>query len=382
MLGKCAIPLRTGCFIRCNSASPSRTSVSVLAALINTPEEAPIAKPKPKASPTPKIPPKKPITAEFLNQIYRNKLVPRVSSVQRGNTNAFFNQGSIDLEWSVTSVRDIPSEVVKNMEREMYAKQEKQRELVEVKDPNAIERELDAKYNANKHDLTVTATSAIPTKFKTGIELRFLSKLPEILLLGSTNAGKSTLFNNLFSPLERTRSLAEFAYTSSRLNYTKTLNCFNVGNLIRVVDTPGYGVKAALSQGRAVMGYLQEREECKRVYLVISAPDGFKKTDMMVINMLQDLCLPFELVLTKVDKLIAANHNNIEKVTAQLDRMFEEVEFSTWGIQPDVFFVNSLVNKHVEKRGGVQALRCGIMSACGLDGMALKPFKYKRREGV
>ena len=58
--------------------------------------------------------------------------------------------------------------------------------------------------------------------------------LPEFLLVGRSNVGKSSFINTL---IER----KNYAHTSSKPGKTTTLNFYEVNNSFYIVDVPGYG---------------------------------------------------------------------------------------------------------------------------------------------
>ena len=56
----------------------------------------------------------------------------------------------------------------------------------------------------------------------------------EVLIVGKSNVGKSSLINRLCTK----KSLA---YTSSKPGHTRLLNYYNIDNAFYLVDAPGYG---------------------------------------------------------------------------------------------------------------------------------------------
>ena len=60
------------------------------------------------------------------------------------------------------------------------------------------------------------------------------SKLPEIVLVGKSNVGKSSFINTMINR----KSLAR---TSSTPGKTRQINFYNIDNLFYFVDLPGYG---------------------------------------------------------------------------------------------------------------------------------------------
>ena len=59
-------------------------------------------------------------------------------------------------------------------------------------------------------------------------------RLPEILIVGRSNAGKSSLINALVDN-------KNLAFTSSKPGHTRLLNYYSVDEKFYLVDAPGYG---------------------------------------------------------------------------------------------------------------------------------------------
>ena len=93
------------------------------------------------------------------------------------------------------------------------------------------------------------------------------SDLPEVAFVGKSNVGKSSLINCMVNR----KSLAR---TSQNPGKTRTINFYNVENIVHFVDLPGYGyAKASKSEidkwGKMIEEYLLEREQLKSIILLI-----------------------------------------------------------------------------------------------------------------
>src|SRR5690606_18389420 len=91
--------------------------------------------------------------------------------------------------------------------------------------------------------------------------------LPEILLSGRSNVGKSSFINTM-------TNRKNLAYTSSKPGKTQTLNFYRINDAFYFVDVPGYGY-AKVSQkkrqafGRMIEGYIQTRKELRLAILIV-----------------------------------------------------------------------------------------------------------------
>ncbi|MDB6095292.1 MAG: hypothetical protein JWM32_2854 [Verrucomicrobia bacterium] len=124
--------------------------------------------------------------------------------------------------------------------------------------------------------------------------------VPEIAVIGRSNVGKSSLVNLL---TER-RALA---MVSDLPGKTKLLNFFHINGSWALVDLPGYGYAAVGEQRRrgfnaAVADYLDERENLRRVYVLIDSRLEPQPIDLEFLRWLETCEVPYSLIFTKADK--------------------------------------------------------------------------------
>lgn len=127
------------------------------------------------------------------------------------------------------------------------------------------------------------------------------SGLPEVAFAGRSNVGKSSLVN----ALTRRKGLARTSRTPGR---TRMIIFFNLGSRLRLVDLPGYGYaragKADMTRwAEAIQFYLENRPTLSRVELLIDARRGLMATDIQAMDFLDGAAAPYQVVLTKCDKL-------------------------------------------------------------------------------
>lgn len=245
---------------------------------------------------------------------------PTIQEVNK--VNQFFNSTTVTYEWSATEFDKIPSELARAREHE-----------------NMNGRATEKLYGG-----------------KTKIPFNLINELPEILFLGRSNAGKSSILNNLVTEFGR-NTVVEAARTSKRAGFTKTLNCFNIGNKFRLIDSPGYGFRSTSNQGTVTMDYLESRKELRRCYVLVSANHGFTKLDLSVMEHLTSLGRPFEVVFTKMDKI-----KDLEKFKT----MIKESGIQDSPTLPRLILTNSVSSTKVPKRYGIDHLRYSIFESCGL----------------
>ncbi len=123
--------------------------------------------------------------------------------------------------------------------------------------------------------------------------------LPEVIFIGRSNVGKSSLIN----ALTQTKNLAK---VSTKPGKTRYLNYFNVDDTFYLVDAPGFGFtlkgKQELAQFAVMMeGYFQIAKPSLGLYL-IDGRRGLKEEDIGFIHTLNQ-SMNILVVFTKMDKL-------------------------------------------------------------------------------
>ena len=161
--------------------------------------------------------------------------------------------------------------------------------------------------------------------FAGGVEFRMgaakLNQLPpayplEVAFAGRSNVGKSSLLNAL-------TGRKDIARTSNTPGRTRELNYFEVGEgQVALVDMPGYGYakaekKLVKSWQSIIMGYLQGRPNLRRVFVLIDSRHGIKANDLETLDQLDEAAVSYQIVLTKSDKLKAAERDKVLAATAQ-----------------------------------------------------------------
>ena len=135
----------------------------------------------------------------------------------------------------------------------------------------------------------------------------------EVCLAGRSNVGKSTLINALTGR----KALARTSNTPGR---TQEINFFTLGETHYLVDLPGYGfakapVATVQKWQRLLKSYLQGRANLRRAFVLVDSRHGIKAVDEEIMSMLDTAAVTFQVVMTKADKVKAAER---EKIMAQV----------------------------------------------------------------
>jgi GTP-binding protein len=118
----------------------------------------------------------------------------------------------------------------------------------------------------------------------------------------------------------RSNGLARASNTPGR---TRELNFFDIAGRVTLVDMPGYGYaeapKAEVKKWQAVLrDYLRGRPGLTRCFVLIDSRHGVKKEDLEMFELLDESAVPYQLVLTKIDKIKAAELAAVITATAAI----------------------------------------------------------------
>ena len=138
-------------------------------------------------------------------------------------------------------------------------------------------------------------------KSATGIDNAPTGGYPEVLIVGKSNVGKSSLINALCQR-------KALAFTSSKPGHTRLLNYYDVDHRFYLVDAPGYGyAKGGIDLdalfGEMMSKYFAEAKKLKLVLLLLDARREFGDNDLDILDYLKEYQINYFLVVTKIDKV-------------------------------------------------------------------------------
>jgi GTP-binding protein len=144
-------------------------------------------------------------------------------------------------------------------------------------------------------------------------------RLPEVVLCGRSNVGKSSFINSLFNK----KNLAK---TSSTPGKTRSINYYSIDQLYYLVDLPGYGfAKASIEEKKKwqslIGSFLLKSEHIKFVFHLIDCRHIPTELDIQMNKLLSELNLPYVFVLNKVDKIKTSER---KKYFNEFNRIFPE----------------------------------------------------------
>lgn len=140
--------------------------------------------------------------------------------------------------------------------------------------------------------------------------------LPEVVLCGRSNVGKSSFINSLF----RKKNLAK---TSSTPGKTRTLNYYLVQNKFYLVDLPGFGYAKVSKKERdewnkLIRDYLNNDNIMYAIHFIDSRHEP-TELDIMLNELLNSFNIPCLILLNKIDK---CNQSEIAKAIKNIKTFF------------------------------------------------------------
>lgn len=136
-------------------------------------------------------------------------------------------------------------------------------------------------------------------------------RLNEVLFVGKSNVGKSSLINGLVNN-------SKLAFTSSKPGHTRLLNYYLIDETFYFVDCPGYGYSSKKDvdyqfYGNLVENYFNNNEDLKLILFLLDSRHEPTSDDVDFFNFLKEYNYDFVIVMTKCDKLNQSMRSKISK---------------------------------------------------------------------
>ena len=125
--------------------------------------------------------------------------------------------------------------------------------------------------------------------------------LPEFMLVGRSNVGKSSFINTITN----NKKMARVSNTPGK---TRNLNFYLLNNSFYFVDVPGYGYASVSKKehrkfGLMIEEYLEKRPNLVRTYMLVDLRHKPSDDDVLMYKYLKYYKLPVTVVATKCDKV-------------------------------------------------------------------------------
>ena len=128
--------------------------------------------------------------------------------------------------------------------------------------------------------------------------------MPEIAIAGKSNVGKSSFINLL-------TNVGGLAKVSQEPGRTRLLNYFLINKSFYLVDLPGYGFakvsdKEKKRWAKLTDTYFTSNPNLKTVFVLLDSRHLPTQDDLVLINYLNQMGIPYTVIATKCDKLSKA----------------------------------------------------------------------------
>lgn len=154
-----------------------------------------------------------------------------------------------------------------------------------------------------------------------------ISDLPEIVLAGRSNVGKSSFINALCNR----KNMARVGKTPGK---TRLLNFFEVNQQLILVDVPGYGFAnrsiSEINQFEKMMtDYFEHRTNLKALFLLVDYRHKPTKDDVMMIEFARAQGIHTIVIATKADKVKASQKEKLKKLICETLNVKSIIPFSS-----------------------------------------------------
>ena len=146
------------------------------------------------------------------------------------------------------------------------------------------------------------------------------NELPQIVLVGKSNVGKSSFINTMLNR----KGLAR---TSSEPGKTRQINFYNIDEKLYFVDLPGYGYSKMSKKEQEKVGsfieqYLEKSKEIVLVIFLIDIRHNPTENDKMMYNYIIQSGLQFIIIANKADKIAPTK---VKKTTEELKKIINPI---------------------------------------------------------
>lgn len=134
------------------------------------------------------------------------------------------------------------------------------------------------------------------------------NNLPQIVLVGKSNVGKSSFINTMVNR-------KKLARTSSEPGKTRQINFYNMDNQFYFVDLPGYGYSKMSKQEQAKVNsfideYLRKSKNIALVIFLIDIRHSPGANDKIMYDYIVHSNLPCIIIANKADKIAVTKVND------------------------------------------------------------------------
>jgi GTP-binding protein len=160
-------------------------------------------------------------------------------------------------------------------------------------------------------------------------------KLPEVILCGRSNVGKSTFINNLFNR-------KNIARVSSSPGKTRSINYYNIDESFYLVDLPGYGYAKVSKKerefwGKLISDFILNSKNIELAIHLLDSRHNPSELDIRLNELLIYAQIPSIVLLNKSDKL---KQSEFKQAVTNISNTFPELL-----LDENLFFYSAATGK-------------------------------------
>ena len=168
--------------------------------------------------------------------------------------------------------------------------------------------------------------------------------LPEIVLVGKSNVGKSSFINTMLNR----KSLAR---TSSVPGKTRQINFYNIDNNFYFVDLPGYGFSKMskveqVKSGVFIEEYLKSRKEIALIIFLLDIRHEPTENDRLMYKYIIDTGFPCLVIANKADKIAPSKVDGATKSLQESINPLKDLVFLPFSSEKKIY--SQEVWEHIE----------------------------------
>ena len=163
--------------------------------------------------------------------------------------------------------------------------------------------------------------------------------IPEIVLVGKSNVGKSSFINTMLNR-------KKLARTSNTPGKTRQINFYNIDNSFYFVDLPGYGYSKMSKQEQIKVGnfieeYLIKSKNIKLVVFLIDIRHNPTADDKLMYDFIINNNFPCIVIANKADKIAVTKVDDQVKLLSDTLNPLHDLTFLPFSSERKVYTENA-----------------------------------------
>ena len=159
--------------------------------------------------------------------------------------------------------------------------------------------------------------------------------LPEIVLVGKSNVGKSSFINTMLNR-------KNLARTSNTPGKTRQINFYNVNDSFYFVDLPGYGFSKMSKVEQEKVGafieeYLQNSKNIALIVFLIDIRHNPTENDKLMYNYAIQTEKPFIIIANKADKIAITKVDDSVKALQNILNPLQDLTFIPFSSERKIY---------------------------------------------